>query len=214
MSDIALTPGQNDILNLATSGATTLQISSKLNLDERIVNAQLTRIRNKGYNTSPTVTRLAEALYPESNVATQTKQTIPTIRTERGMENPQKETPRAPTSNDEIKDILLKSGRALTAEELEKLAAQVAGIVERDAHPMLLLGVTIQFVRLCGGRFTAHQVIEDTYAALATMVNDLPLNTVKWSKDDFERERLEKEVKQLQTDLREAQGKILALNAN
>jgi hypothetical protein len=28
------------------------------------------------------------------------------------------------------------------------------------------MGVTIQFVKLCGGRMTAHQVIEDVYTAL------------------------------------------------
>lgn len=42
--------------------------------------------------------------------------------------------------------------------------------VGSDVHPMVLLGVTIQFVKLCGGRINAHQVIEDVYGALNSMM--------------------------------------------
>jgi cell division protein FtsB len=41
-----------------------------------------------------------------------------------------------------------------------------------DVHPMVLLGVTIQYVKLVGGRLSAHQCIEQVYEALRVMVGD------------------------------------------
>jgi hypothetical protein len=37
---------------------------------------------------------------------------------------------------------------------------------------MVLLGITIQFVKLVGGRMHAHQLVEDVYEALRVMASD------------------------------------------
>jgi hypothetical protein len=42
----------------------------------------------------------------------------------------------------------------------------------RQVHPMIMFGITIQFMKTCGGRIQAHQVIEDVYAALRLFVGD------------------------------------------
>lgn len=66
--------------------------------------------------------------------------------------------------------MLAGSGVAMSADELRALADKVAGKAAREVHPMILMGVTIQYVKMCGGRMIAHQVIEDVYSALKMFV--------------------------------------------
>jgi hypothetical protein len=79
---------------------------------------------------------------------------------------------------------------------------------------MVLLGVTIQFVKLAGGRLSAHQLIEQCYEALRAMVGDgspkvgqeqwsapWPLNSV-----EAENEELKKRIADLEEKLTTPEG--------
>jgi hypothetical protein len=80
-------------------------------------------------------------------------------------------------SKQDVLDQAVGSGDAIYDIEAAIKAAQARDEVHGDMkvmHPMAILGVTIQFMRLCGGRFHAHQTIEDVYGAIRTFNADGP----------------------------------------
>lgn len=94
----------------------------------------------------------------------------------------------------------------------EELAQSVRDFVgEKDVHPMVLLGITIQFVKFVGGRLTAHQLIESVYEALRAMVSDgsPKVGTEEWSAPwpmnavEAENAELKKRIAELEEKLAE-----------
>ncbi len=158
-----LSPSQREVYDLLAQGKTPTQIVNSLDSTLGVINAQITRIRNKGL-TLP---------------GEEGEKPLPTLVNPAHVE-PQKvfaapqERPLAsgPSSNDQIASQLQNAGTALTPDQLSQLASKVGGSFAKDIHPMVLMGVTIQFVKLCGGRMTAHQVIEDVYSALRGFAGD------------------------------------------
>lgn len=149
-----LSEAQRKIYDLVAAGKSPESIATKLDITLGVVNAQITRIKNKGINIpsdgkSATATNHPAGFSPTSLNA-------PTDRPSAS----------GASSNDMIADTLRKSGMAIDNKQLVELAEKVGGGVVKDIHPMILLGVTIQYVKMCGGRMTAHQVIEDVYSAL------------------------------------------------
>lgn len=151
MAPSTLSESQQQVYDLLAKGYSPEKIADTLNSTLGVINAQITRIKTKGGSipSSPMNVNLEETFAPQPQV--------------------QKPQSTGASSNDEIANMLNTSGKAISAEELRELAAKAGGHVARDIHPMVLLGVTIQFVKLCGGRIIAHQVIEEVYAALAAM---------------------------------------------
>lgn len=177
-----LSLAQEEILNLVNEGVNNVQdLSEKLRKPENIIRAQLTRIKNAGHN----------------------------IKVEEKIDSIECGRPRSSgrSSNEHITKIAEDAGNAkytLDHEQVREFMAQHKSDV--DVHPMVLLGVTIQFVKLCGGRLSAHQTIEQVYSALRAMVGDgspsiaqeqwsapWPLNSV-----ELENQELKKRIAELE----------------
>lgn len=148
---MTLSQSQQEIYDLLQKGLTPGEIASTLRKDEGIVNAQITRMRTKGV-LPPLDIKIQEAPRQPSPAST------------------------GPTSNDGVAKVISAAGPANyeLPKELREIADMHGEVL--DVHPMIMLGVAIQFVRLCGGRMHAHQVIEDVYGALRSMVGDAPDN--------------------------------------
>lgn len=158
----SLSPDQKTIYEHLVKGKTVEQIASEMERPEGIISAQRTRIINKGID-------LPE-LPGQSSQPTESTSSQPT------QPKPSASRP-ASTGGSSNSDVLRQATQAGDAEyDVEKVIEQVRQQVDpnlnvRDVHPMVLLGVTIQFMKLRGGRMHAHQLIEDVYGALRTMVD-------------------------------------------
>ncbi len=143
-----MSEAQREIYNLVQQGITPQRIADRLGKDLGIVNAQITRLRTKGILPLPT---------PTPKPATEVRP-----------------TPTGPTSNEAVAREIEEAGPAKyeIPDELRVTAEKHSEVL--DVHPMVLLGVTIQYVKMCGGRMHAHQVIEDVYGALQTITCDTP----------------------------------------
>jgi len=165
MNSIAssLSPAQRSIWDLATSGKSRDSIKQELGLSDGILNAQVTRIKNKGLD-------IVFAGNPPAN-----QPPNPPVGKPPGF-------PKDGVTDDrnDIRDVLDKldgTGQAVYNIEATIKQAQEQGRVHgpmADLHPMAMFGITIQFMRLAGGRMHAHQVIEDIYGALRTFNHDGP----------------------------------------
>jgi hypothetical protein len=156
-----LSEAQRQVYDSLVQGRTPEQAATALGTTLGVVNAQMTRIRNKGISLpgDPNYRPSTETIRPE--VPSTHIDPAQVLTPPPGGQAPAKA---GPTSNEQVAAAL--QGQALSADQLAQLAARVGGSAARDIHPMILLGVTIQYVKLCGGRLTAHQVIEDVYSAL------------------------------------------------
>ncbi len=144
----SISPPQQEIISLVQQGVTTVSgLAEKLGKSEGIINAQITRIQNSGN----------EHLVAAVQKTTQTSS---------------RPTNTGSSSNEQALQGAVDAGEAVYTipDELVDAARQYAQ--DRDVHPMVLLGVTIQFVKLVGGRLASHQLIEQVYEALRTMVSD------------------------------------------
>lgn len=150
----SLSQQQQDIYGLLEQGYNVEKITRKLGLGPGIASAQITRMRTKGIK------------IPEPNASDKQATRSETPAPAKPFVQPGKPMPTGASSNDAIADELRKSAPALSNEELMALAKRVKGDSVADIHPMVLLGVAMQFMKLCGGRFAAHQVIEDVYGGL------------------------------------------------
>ncbi len=158
MTDLSqLSESQRRIYGMLVAGKTPKRISTQLDTTLGVVNAQITRMRTKGivlpgagYEAGPATIASAptEVLAPPSGRPPAT----------------------GSSSNEQIAEALQNQGKAIDADELRRLADRVAGDSARDIHPMILMGTAIQFMKLCGGRMSAHQVLEDVYGAMRMMV--------------------------------------------
>ncbi len=156
-----LTPSQRTIYDGLAAGKTPAEIADQMQSSEAIVRANMTRIVTKGVG------------LPQPGVAPPkpAPDTVPVGQ----VLTPPRPIAQGGSENDRIAATIQDSAPALKAEELRAIADKVAGQTGRDVQPMILMGVTMQYVRLCGGRFSAHQVIEDVYGALRSFVTDRPL---------------------------------------
>jgi hypothetical protein len=155
-----LSSDQREIYEKLEQGMSPVSIANSMDRPLGIINAQITRMRTKGIQ-----------LPRESAAARSALTHHPEDLTRR-------EKPLASnlTSNEDIAAEL--KGKALSQDELLKeLASKIGGVAANDAHPMIVLGCTIQFMKMCGGRMHAHQVIEDVYAAMKALAqgSDKPL---------------------------------------
>lgn len=154
-----LSPDQRQVYDLLAQGKSVDAVASQLGKPPGIVLAQITRMKTKGIDVPITAGQGA----PEGRG--QGRDPIPETV---------KPLPTGASSNEAVLEQARKAG---TAEyDLEKLIAQAktqgAFATARDIHPMILLGTTLQYMKLCGGRFAAHQLIEDVYCSLRTLVGE------------------------------------------
>lgn len=156
----SLSEDQRAIYKLLVSGHTIEQIASQMDRPEGIIAAQRTRIINKGID----LPELPQVQQASQQASQQTPST------------PKYDRPRV-TSRSSNEAILDEAQQAGSAEyNVEKIIEEVKkqtgdNLSVRDVHPMVLLGITIQFMKLTGGRMHAHQLIEDVYGALRAMVD-------------------------------------------
>ena len=164
----SLSPPQRLVYNLAQHGRTTTEIAIELGMTESVVTAQITRIRKK-----------VELDHPHYAIAEPTgPATIPLPKAEPKTE---------PKPSQVVKEAAEAGEAAYDIPEVLRRAGEQAA-KGRDIHPMILLGVTIQFVKLIGGRMHAHQIIEDVYEAMRVMADDGKAppeegSTSPWPKD-------------------------------
>lgn len=145
----SISPPQQDIINLVQQGVTTVSaLAAQLGKSEGIINAQITRIQNSG--NEHLVSAVQKTTSSPSGRPANTDS----------------------SSNKQVLQGAVDAGEAVyeIPDELVDAARQYSQ--DRDVHPMVLLGVTIQFCKLVGGRLSAHQLIEQVYEALRTMVSD------------------------------------------
>lgn len=152
-----LSPQQQGIYRGLAEGKSPDTIAREMGTLVGLVNANITQIRNKNI---PIPTGRVENATPPDEFKAHQILTNPRPAAHGGSEN------------DRIVNTVSDSAPAINAEKLRALADQVAGQTGRDIQPMVLLGVTIQFVKFCGGRFTAHQLIEDVYGALRAFAQE------------------------------------------
>lgn len=204
MPDLStLSEQQRQIYDLLAEGKTPAQIATALHSTEGLIKANMTRIVNRGIDLP--APGAAKSPMPATHVPVDQVLTPPA--------GPPPAT--GGSQNDVIAQMISTAGKALSADELRTLADKVAGSAVREVHPMILLGVTIQYVKLCGGRMVAHQVIEDVYSALRMFVGtSLPDDggeTVKLPETDKERLAfLEEQVAKQQDLIRQLEAKLRA----
>lgn len=154
-----LSEPQREMYDLFQSGLTPEQVGQKLGKDMGTVRAQITRIKNKGVKIPEFAQPMTSGL-PSADDA---------------MHRPLSEPPRDRRSEFDIINEAEQAGPAkYTVDEAVGMLKEKfnPSATPNDTHPMALLGVTIQFMKLAGGRLAAHQLIEDVYAALKAITND------------------------------------------
>lgn len=187
----SISPPQQEIVDLVQQGVTTISaLAAKLGKSEGIINAQITRIQNSGNE------QLVSSIQKTTNST-------------RSSSRP---TNTGGSSNKQMLQGAVDAGEAnyTIPDELVNAARQYSQ--DRDVHPMVLLGITIQFCKLVGGRLASHQLIEQVYEALRVMVSDgspkvgsedwsapWPLNTV-----EAENANLKQQIADLKERLGEA----------
>ena len=143
---------------------TVKEAASHFNKPESIIQAQITRCRSKGLIIDvPGETKIS------NNVFNAPPGGVRLSHHESGRPSG------SPTSNEEVLKETLAAGPAKYDVESMIQEAQEQGAFgdeERNVHPMILMGVTIQFMKLAGGRLHAHQLIEDVYGAIRLQVGE------------------------------------------
>ena len=76
------------------------------------------------------------------------------------------------TAEDVIKDVEKFGPPNFDVEAAIKKATDGVHDMVLDVHPMVLFGITVQYMKMCGGRMHAHQMIEDIYQCLQIFVGD------------------------------------------
>lgn len=155
---MTLSDSQRKIADLVEQGVTSVgELARRLGKSEGIIRAQVTRMQTKG----------------EGSRVASIKDAMPTSS---GPAAPVRDKPRAPAGSSSNAAVLREAQEAGQAEFkipdhlVKEFQDQFGG--KTDVHPMVLFGVAIQFVKLVGGRLSAHQLIEQVYDALRTMVSD------------------------------------------
>lgn len=151
----SLSDDQRDIYEALNAGKTIEQISNETGRPPGIIQAQRTRILNKGISL-PDLATIANPARTRDSAESQRP---------------------ASASRSSVESVISDVAGAGTAKyDVEELVKRVQATGDgnqnvRDVHPMVLLGVTIQFMKLAGGRMHAHQLIEDVYGALSSMAD-------------------------------------------
>lgn len=150
-----LTSDQQEVYDLCKRGRSIAQIAKKLNKPERIITAQMTRIRSKGFDLSPTP---VDVDLPSADAV---------------FNQPRPNTP-TPVSYSDVGEIIDKAAQAgpavyNIAEAVERVKHDFSPSIASDIHPMVLFGIAVQFMRMAGGRLQAHQLIEDVYGTVSDL---------------------------------------------
>lgn len=183
-----LSQSQQDIVDLVKQGVVDVkQLASRLGKSERIIRAQISRIQTKGKGNL--VSKVDISHKPATGGGRPTN-----VSGGSSNKHVLQEAQEAGPAQYELPDELVDAARDYTQ--------------DRNVHPMVLLGVTIQFCKLVGGRLSAHQLIEQVYEALRAMVSDgspkvgeenwsapWPLNAV-----EMENEKLKEELATLKKE--------------
>lgn len=147
-----LTEQQKIIFEMLNSGSSIDQVARDLGVETRIVAAQITRLSKK-------VKCDVRKWYRNTGEANQ-----PAPRSSKP------EVYEEPLSHGEVINEAAKSTTPRSFEDIkaivDDLDKRVVRPADSEVHPMVLLGIGIQFMRLCGGRMNAHQLIEDVYDAM------------------------------------------------
>jgi hypothetical protein len=152
-----LSPAQRQLYDAIQAGKDKDTCISELGLTEGTFAAQCTRIRNKGIQLPGLPGHSGQSSSFEKPIS--------------------RPASTGPGSSESVLNEVSKAGPAIYDVEATIRKAQEQGSVHGDMatlHPMAVMGLTIQFMRLCGGRFHAHQVIEDVYGAVRTFTHDGP----------------------------------------
>jgi hypothetical protein len=194
-----LSEDQQAVYDLLSKGESIESIAQRLSRPVGIIAAQQTRIINKGYSFGSVEAPKAQSVEPSNRE--QPRDSQPTMQ-----DHP---TFTAPKTHDEAVGTAQESGNAKYLDDLAtEFQKHVPNLDVRNVHPMVLMGTTIQFMKLCGGRFHAHQVIEDIYGALKLMVDggnikDMPGGTTEHGsaageKSEIDLEMVSRKMKELQ----------------
>lgn len=182
---MALSAAQQDIVDLVKQGVTEVsQLAKRLKKSDGIIKAQLTRIRNAN----------------EGHLVS--KVTGSPVETASKGSRPVNVTPQS--DNARVVQGAVDAGPAVYDIPQSAIDAARMYTQDSDVHPMVLLGTTIQYCKLVGGRLSAHQLIEEVYEALRVMVSDgsprvgqedwtapWPLNAVEMENESLKAENAE-----------------------
>lgn len=144
-----LTEDQKEVYRHLVNGASISEIAELLGRPESIIAAQRTRILNKGVD--------LHGASPSSSEQDRLGSTSSAV------------VGKAATAGSAEYDV---------EKVIEEVKKQGSSMDMKDVHPMILLGVTIQYMKMAGGRMHAHQMIEDVYGALRSMVDGGNLSEV------------------------------------
>ncbi len=137
---MSLSPQQQSILDMYKAGNDDAKIIKKLGVTPGVLQAQKTRLRGKGYDINGKIDSTVDSYRDKTT-----------------------------SSNSRIVHEAAETGPArYDVDQLvrEMKASQNPKVSDNEVNPMIFLGVTIQYMKLCGGRMQAHQMIEDVYGAM------------------------------------------------
>ncbi len=140
---------QKRVHDLLAKGLSVGQIASRLHTNKGVVNAQITRMRNKGVTVPPAgvdVGKKAEEVLSEQVLT--------------AFEQAGKIAPNVTIDKSTLPNLEHRLRAQPGAEHYLAL-----GI-----HPFLQFDLVIKFVKLFGGRKAAHQAIEDVFGALREFI--------------------------------------------
>lgn len=133
------------------------------NKPEGIIQAQLTRIRNKGVLLEQNIDRLKKTIANEGIAAANQPSSRPASSMPTSNDAVLRETERDPAVYDV--DAAIETAQSQTNPNDDHLV---------DVKPIIMIGCAIQFMKFAGGRFAAHQLLEDAYEAIRLQVGDMP----------------------------------------
>lgn len=157
-----LSEKQAQIVELARQGLDLKGIAKNMRTEAHLVSANITRATNNGdwpkdlkvagHHTAPAVAGASTSSAGD---------TRPEMSPAEGYR------PKISTAPDLSRDQILRLQSQI--EQTGQVPTELLDAINRGGetvNPLLIMGCTIQFVRLCGGRIAAHQVIEDIYDAM------------------------------------------------
>jgi len=161
----SLSEDQREIYDRLMAGQTVEQIAASSGRPVGIIQAQRTRILNRGLSLpgmSATTATTGDSFVNES--PTYSSPSPGPFANSGSRQNVEPTTVDQRSVEKIIDDASMGGSAEYNVEEIvARMQASGGGQQRPDTHPMVLLGVTIQFMKLAGGRMASHQLIEDVY---------------------------------------------------
>lgn len=203
MTNTNMTDTQARIYQYLQNGMAPEKIARKMGSDLRVINANITRMRNKGVTVELVGATPERSQHGSCLPVAPLKPLAPEVVT-------------VPTTSETPQNVMDKAESAGPAHyDIDRMVqmarAQTTG-QSTDVHPLVLMGATIQYLKLTGGRIHAHQLIEDVYGALRSFTAENGQSVYDNAVGQKTQTEPYKDSKQFPTNHEELENVIKSLN--